>query len=217
MQKEKLSALIDGELLDNELISQLYQDSKLQQRWESYHLIRDTLRGDVDNVLHVNIAARVADALQQESVHGVVPLITESQPLPSRGLRMLFGGRIRPWITQAAQAGVAACVSLVVIMGVQQYNRSSVQDSAPFSDSPVINTLPINGKASPVSLGGPVESADNIPQQLQEQRRRINVLLQDYELQRRLYAEQLPLSEGSERQTGVQVPGNQSLGTQQQQ
>ncbi|WP_268648233.1 RseA family anti-sigma factor, partial [Escherichia coli] len=47
MQKEKLSALMDGESFDSELLSSLSQDRTLQQSWQSYHLIRDTLRGDV--------------------------------------------------------------------------------------------------------------------------------------------------------------------------
>ena len=49
------------------------------------------------------------------------------------------------------------------------------------------------GKASPVSLGVPSEATANNgqQQQVQEQRRRINAMLQDYELQRRLHSEQL--------------------------
>ncbi|PMC21272.1 anti-sigma-E factor RseA, partial [Klebsiella aerogenes] len=46
MQKEKLSALMDGETLDNELLNELSRSSEMQKTWESYHLIRDTLRGD---------------------------------------------------------------------------------------------------------------------------------------------------------------------------
>lgn len=60
MQKEKLSALMDGETLDSELLGILSKDKALQQSWQSYHLIRDTLRGDVGNVLHLDIASRVA-------------------------------------------------------------------------------------------------------------------------------------------------------------
>ncbi len=72
MQKEQLSALMDGEALDNALLSALSQDAELQQRWTSYHLIRDTMRGDV---LHFDISARVAAALKQEPARKVVSLI----------------------------------------------------------------------------------------------------------------------------------------------
>ena len=50
MQKEKLSALMDGETLDNELLNELSRSSEMQKTWESYHLIRDTLRGDTAEV-----------------------------------------------------------------------------------------------------------------------------------------------------------------------
>ncbi|ECB4702198.1 anti-sigma-E factor RseA, partial [Salmonella enterica subsp. enterica serovar Agama] len=53
-------------------------------------------------------------------------------------------------------------------------------------------------------------------QQVQEQRRRINAMLQDYELQRRLHSEQLQFEQAQTQQAAVQVPGIQTLGTQSQ-
>ena len=41
MQKEKLSALMDGETLDSELLTELSGTSEMQKTWESYNLIRD--------------------------------------------------------------------------------------------------------------------------------------------------------------------------------
>jgi len=71
------------------------------------------------------------------------------------------------------------------------------------------------GQASPVSLGVPSEATGGTgPQQVQEQRRRINAMLQDYELQRRLHAEQLQFEQAQTQQAAVQVPGTQTLGTQ---
>ena len=46
MQKEKLSALMDGETLDSELLNELAHNPEMQKTWESYHLIRDSMRGD---------------------------------------------------------------------------------------------------------------------------------------------------------------------------
>ncbi|MNU00862.1 Anti-sigma-E factor RseA [compost metagenome] len=51
---------------------------------------------------------------------------------------------------------------------------------------------------------------------MQEQRKRINAMLQDYELQRRLHSDQLQLEQSTPQQAAVQVPGTQSLGMQQQ-
>jgi len=49
---------------------------------------------------------------------------------------------------------------------------------------------------------------------VQEQRKRVNAMLQDYELQRRLHSDQLQLESATPQQAGVQVPGTQSLGMQ---
>ena len=76
------------------------------------------------------------------------------------------------------------------------------------------------GQASPVSLGVPADNAStqlNANQQVQDQRRRVNALLQDYELQRRLHAEQLQFEQSPDQQAAAQVPGTQSLGMQPQQ
>ena len=207
MQKEKLSALMDGETLDNELLNELERSSEMQKTWESYHLIRDSLRGDTSEVLHFDISARVMAAIENEPVRQTVPLIPESQP---------FWQKVRPWASSLTQMGVAACVSLAVIVGVQQYNGQS--DSSQQPEAPVFNTMPMMGKASPVSLGVPAEASAGSGQQaqVQEQRRRINAMLQDYELQRRLHAEQLQFGQAQTQQAAVQVPGYQTLGTQSQ-
>lgn len=90
MQKEKLSALMDGETLDSELLGTLSKDKALQQSWQSYHLIRDTLRGDVGNVLHMDIASRVAEALKNEPARLIPIAIPESQPQPHLWQKMPF-------------------------------------------------------------------------------------------------------------------------------
>ena len=216
MQKEKLSALMDGETLDNELLDELSHSPEMQQTWESYHLIRDSLRGDTSEVLHFDISARVMAAIENEPVHQTTPLIPEAQPAPHQWQKMPFWHKVRPWASQLTQMGVAACVSLAVIVGVQHYNTQSEANQQP--EAPVFNTLPMMGKASPVSLGVPADASASggQQQQVQEQRRRINAMLQDYELQRRLHSEQLQFEQAQTQQAAVQVPGNQTLGTQSQ-
>ncbi|RLM08347.1 anti-sigma-E factor RseA [Gibbsiella quercinecans] len=217
MQKEKLSALIDGESLDNELLSSLSKDRALQQSWQSYHLIRDTMRGDIGQVIHFDIAERVAAALEKEPARLVPSAIPESQPQPETWQKLPFWHKVRPWASQLTQVGVAACVSLAVIVGVQQYNQPAAHSEA--AETPAFNTLPIMGQPSPVSLGVPSEGlavGSGQQQQVQEQRRRINAMLQDYELQRRLHSGDLQLEQSNPQQAAIQVPGTQSLGMQQQ-
>ena len=59
MQKEQLSALMDGETLDSELLNELAHNPEMQKTWESYHLIRDSMRGDTPEVLHFDISSRI--------------------------------------------------------------------------------------------------------------------------------------------------------------
>ncbi len=97
MQKEQLSALMDGETLDKELLNELSRSSEMQKTWESYHLIRDTLRGDTAEVLQFDISARVMAAIENEPVRQTAPLIPESQPAPHQWRQMPFWNKVRPW------------------------------------------------------------------------------------------------------------------------
>lgn len=217
MQKEQLSALMDGETLDSELLNELARDTEMQKTWGDYHLIRDVMRGDAPEVLYFDISSRVMAAIEEEPVRQPATLIPEAQPAPHQWQKMPFWQKVRPWAAQLSQMGVAACVSLAVIVGVQHYNGQT--ETAQQPETPVFNTLPMmGGKVSPVSLGVPSEVTANNgqQQQVQEQRRRINAMLQDYELQRRLHSEQLQFEQAQTQQAAVQVPGIQTLGTQSQ-
>ncbi|HAS64433.1 MAG TPA: anti-sigma E factor, partial [Vibrio sp.] len=117
--KEKLSALMDGELVDKALIVDLEQDQEGLDTWKNYHLIGDVLRGDSPAKPEWNIAESVALALENEPAHTPFNLgnITdindariESQPTPQAAKRYL-----PTWLTQFGQVGIAACVSLAVI------------------------------------------------------------------------------------------------------
>lgn len=204
--KEKISALLDGEELDQSIINALAVDEDSQQTWQHFNLVGDVMRGEAPNSKDWDIAARVALALEDEPAHtGTAPLVSEpapvvelaaarearieSQPTPQQAKRFMPA-----WLTQLGQVAVAASVSLAVIVGVQQYNGSD-DGLVPTADTqlPVLETIPFSGTAEPVSLTrdsvrtshhtGPSE------EQVMEQRRRINAMLQDYELQLRLNAE----------------------------
>ncbi|WP_077332533.1 RseA family anti-sigma factor [Vibrio ruber] len=205
--KEKLSALMDGELIDKSLISDLSQDHEGLETWRNYHMIGDVMRGDTPQG-EWDIAARVALALEDEPVHrkdfahessiyeqhntenpdtlNITPL--ESQPLPKQSRRQLPA-----WLGQLGQVAVAACVSLVVIVGVQQYHSGNGVDGERAADNgqlPVLQTIPLAGTAEPVSLTRDSMMRHTTENNAQEQRRRVNAMLQDYELQLKLYSEQ---------------------------
>lgn len=186
--KEKISALMDGELVDKALISTLEQDQSNQQTWNNYHLIGDVMRGEVPQKVEWNIAERVALALEEEAAHSRVSLESVAQihaaveqPHPAKARRQLPA-----WLNQFGQVAVAACVSLAVIIGVQQYGGETGQ--AELEQLPVLQTIPFTGTAEPVSLtrSSVEQPVTNNATNVQEQRRRINAMLQDYELQLRL-------------------------------
>ncbi|CDL79253.1 anti-sigma-E factor RseA [Xenorhabdus cabanillasii] len=209
MQREKLSALMDGEVLDSEIVRLISEDALMQKQWERYHLIRDTLRGDVGEVLHLDIASQVAQALEKEPVHINPAVVPESQPKPETWQKMPFWHKLHPWVSQMTQVGVAACVSLAVIIGVQQYNNSGNEAETDIQfDNPVFNTLPVMGSASPVGLSVPGENdafGGDLSMQIRESNKRIDAMLQQYELSRRINAErEQALSEAGNTQPGEQ-------------
>ncbi len=192
--KQQLSALMDGEMIDKSLIQELANDRESIETWKNYHLIGDVMRGDAPESPEWNIAESVALALEDEPAHraystNVTELdsmrVVEQQPAPQKARRQL-----PKWLSPLGQVAVAACVSLIAILGVQQYGAGSeTSQDQPF---PVLQTVPLSGSVEPVSLTRESVERPNVESNnVQEQRRRVNAMLQDYELQLRLNSEGL--------------------------
>ena len=185
--KEKLSALMDGELIDKAFIQELGQDQESRKAWQNYHLIGDVMRGEAPAKPEWNIAESVALALEDEPVHRAVDShsanvtsITDAPKESQKAKRQLPS-----WLTQFGQVAVAACVSLVVILGVQQYGGSD--SSVPQAEQlPVLQTVPFAGSAEPVSLTRESVERSVSEANMQEQRKRVHAMLRDYELQLRI-------------------------------
>jgi sigma-E factor negative regulatory protein RseA len=69
-------------------------------------------------------------AIENEPVRQTAPLIPESQPAPHQWRQMPFWQKCVRGPAQLTQMGVAACVSLAVIVGVQHYNGQSDSSAA---------------------------------------------------------------------------------------
>ncbi|WP_027697658.1 RseA family anti-sigma factor [Vibrio litoralis] len=189
--KQQISALMDGELIDQSLISEIEQDDESLQSWNHYHLIGDTLRGETPSNPSWDIASKVALALEDEPAHNslsssnsssskVTPIL-EAQPKPEKAR-----ARMPAWLSNLTQVGVAACVSLVVVLGVQQYSGSDANVASDSDQLPVLQTIPFAGSAEPVSLTRDAVRSQSSEAKAMEQHRRANELMQDYELQLRL-------------------------------
>lgn len=203
-EKENLSALFDGDEIDQALLDRLEQDLSAQQAWKSYAVTRDVMRGEAPKSPSWDIASSVAAALDNEPAHqladtsNVLPM-QEEQPKPHAARK-----RMPVWLQQLTQVGMAAAVSLAVIVGVQQYNGGEQSDPMlTGTQPPVLQTIPLSGSAEPVSLSR--ESLQNTPSeaQLMEQRRRVNAMFQDYELQLRLNADEIAQNNELSAETSV--------------
>ncbi|WP_434928564.1 sigma-E factor negative regulatory protein [Shewanella sp. HL-SH2] len=177
--QEWVSAAVDGEV-DDQTLAQLASDVDSHQEWQRYHMIGDTMRGELPAAIDLDITASIAAAIALEPTI-MAPkakmseqddaVITASQPSNVVSLFKQFG-----------QYAIAASVALVAIVGVQSY------DQDPDSPLPVFNTRPLVGTMSPVSLQtGPVVNKQGYTnEQVLEQRRRVNAYIQDHMLQQRL-------------------------------
>ncbi|WP_281706236.1 sigma-E factor negative regulatory protein [Aeromonas taiwanensis] len=184
--KEQLSALMDGDLSEMEVLKELGTDPALQETWSRYHLIGDAMRGDLPVNLQLDLSDSIMLALEDE------PVILAPKPAQSEAPEVKTPGKVVPLVRrfgqQMGQYAIAASVAAAVIFGVQQYQG---KDGVP--TNPVLNTIPVGGSATPVSVHYPqdgnrasVRQQGLSEQQMQEQRERINAFLRDHQLQQRL-------------------------------
>jgi sigma-E factor negative regulatory protein RseA len=112
--KERISALMDGELDEAELtrdLIRLKENTDLKRAWETYHLIGDTIRGHAGPTLAAGVRAR---------------LTVEPTVLAPR--RRAQGGKIAQ-IAYSAAAG-AAGVALVAWLALPGLNPEPAQLAA---------------------------------------------------------------------------------------
>ncbi len=182
-QKEMLSALMDGENVDANLAKEIVNNAKLQQSWESFHLIRSVIRNENDVLLGTDFTTKLSAALENEELEPA-PLV--AQPTPEEVAKLPFMAKLKGLFSPILQVGVAAAVCLVAVVGVQTYNTSN--GNGRNVDSPVLQTLPLTNSAQEVSYNVPNKDVTD-GEQLEQKNKRIGAMLQDYELQRRVYAD----------------------------
>lgn len=115
MVKEKISALVDGELDGIEavrLLDRMSGERPLQAIWESYHLIGDALRNDLAPSGDVDLVQRLHRSLEKE-------------PVPLRPAR-----RMPAAAKPIAGFALAASVAVVAVLGVQRFTGDPSADGA---------------------------------------------------------------------------------------
>ena len=190
MQKELLSAYMDGEQVNPTFTEQLCQDAELQESWEDFHTIRSIMRQESNIVLGADFTAKMESLIATEEIQ--VPNAMKSQPLPQEVENAPFMQKLKAWFMPMTQVAVAASVCLVAVLGVQSFNAKSTVQSA--VDAPVLQTLPFNNGVQEVSYNAPSKDVMTA-EQLEQKNKRIGAMLQSYELQRRVYADSINLGQ----------------------
>ncbi|MFD1804917.1 RseA family anti-sigma factor [Pasteurella oralis] len=190
MQKELLSAYIDGEQVSAELTEKLCQDAELQKSWANFHTIRTVMRQETEVLLGADFTAKMEMLIEQEEIRVAQP--AASQPLPQEVAKLPFMQKFKGLFAPLAQVAVAASVCLVAVVGTQSFltAKNEVQNSI---DTPILQTLPFNNVVQEVSYNAPKDAVT--PEQLEQKNKRIGAMLQNYEIQRRLYADSLILNQ----------------------
>ena len=190
MQKELLSAYMDGEQVNPTFTEQLCQDAELQESWEDFHTIRSIMRKESNVVLGADFTAKMESLIATEEIQ--VPNAMTSEPLPQEVENTPFMQKLKAWFMPITQVAVAASVCLVAVLGVQSFNAKSTVQSA--VDAPVLQTLPFNNGVQEVSYNAPSKDVMTA-EQLEQKNKRIGAMLQSYELQRRVYADSINLGQ----------------------
>ncbi|MDO6684309.1 MULTISPECIES: sigma-E factor negative regulatory protein [unclassified Agarivorans] len=176
--KEQLSALVDNELTDATLLDLLANEpehTEHTEQWSNYHLIGDVLRGDAPKQIDIDIASKVASALEQEpAIVAPKPQVTETKESSVKVVR---------FFKYAGQYAIAASVAVAAIIGVQQYSFQAGDAEQPL---PVFNTVPVGGAVAPVSLQSNPQPRELSEAEIIEQRKRISAYLQDHRFQQRI-------------------------------
>ncbi len=103
---EQLSAWVDGELSSAEqalLMKRVEQDPQLAARWQRYHVIGDSLRGQLPDAMDFTLADRVAAQVTAEVTHHASPAKSAAH-----------------WSKPFIGAAIAASVAIVAVLAVRQ-------------------------------------------------------------------------------------------------
>ncbi|WP_158527394.1 sigma-E factor negative regulatory protein [Pelagibaculum spongiae] len=119
---EKMSALIDNELNDDQLdalIDQISEQPELKQQWASFHLTGDAIRNELTDVSSSSLLGRINAELDAQEVS---PL--QDQPLPQADTSKVIRPKVAKWgmakvVQGIAGLAIAASVAALSVVGVR--------------------------------------------------------------------------------------------------
>lgn len=137
--REQISALVDDELETGSifLLNAMKDNQEYRRAWLHYHLIGETLRGNLPAHVDLKLADRISSAIRDEP----------GLPTASGKLSYIF----RP----VAGFAIAASVTVVAILGIRQASLD-----APLPAAPVVASSAPAASTAPVASAAVTESAD---------------------------------------------------------
>ncbi|KPU82310.1 anti sigma-E protein RseA [Psychromonas sp. PRT-SC03] len=167
---EQLSALIDNELDNTQILDALVQSTEQQDTFSRYHLIGDIMRAETPNILlDLDISASILTQINREKLSVQAKLDSVSPPQKNNVFK--FTKRFGQYAIAASVAGVVVLASLMTSQSNDGNNNAGLE---------ILSTVPFGGSASPVSLSTqPQES----PKLIQERNEHLEALLKDHQLQ----------------------------------
>lgn len=201
--KENLSALMDGQPDTGKTFEKLKQDPKMADTFGRYHLIGDAMRNELPMQLNLDIADKIAQAIDKEPVV-LAPNTkqTASSTPESDKSDNAKHGKVVSLFRPAMQYGLAASFAAALVVGFQ------TEEPEVHVPQPVLQTYPIGGSLDPVSMQQ-VEAYPSITSnEAALQRQRINAYIMDHaqQLKTRQYNPTESLEESQTEQ--VKIPAN---------
>lgn len=166
------SEVFDGEeRLDDKSIHGI-----VPEKFTNYAIIGDAMRSQHSNEINIDITAKVAAALENE------PTYTEHQVAKTTQNNVVA---ISNWRKPLSQIAIAASVSLFAIIGINSTSLIT-HDVAPI-DGPVLQSQPLAGFVSPVSLFSEQPALKSAEQGIKDlQQKRIGALFLEHQRQSRM-------------------------------
>lgn len=174
--KENISAFVDSQCEDNQVIDKLKQDPKMAACFGRYHLIGDAMRSDLPDQLDLDLSTKIAAAIEQEPVVLAPNVKHNASVADSVAPARSKGNKIVSIFRPAVQYGLAASFAAAMVVGLQ-VESSQEQVEVP---QPLLRTFPIGGNLDPVSM----QQVESYPQvssyDAERQRQRINSYIMDH-------------------------------------
>ena len=172
---EKLSALIDNEIIDEALLDELVTSEQRQAQFSRYHLIGDAMRCEVGKQhLNIDISQKVMAEINQQPSSATATVLDTSENQGSsqdKSNIISFVKRFGQYAIAASVAGIVVVTSLVTTPSVVENNDTGIE---------VLNTVPFGGGAAPVSLETTEHQSKRM---IKERNERLEALLKDHQLQ----------------------------------